>query len=57
MAATPDTTTLADGTTPAGLATSGAAPYTDPNADPYARPSRTNPAPTAPRTPLHTPHP
>ncbi|MFF5716122.1 hypothetical protein [Streptomyces buecherae] len=64
MAATPDTTTLADRTTPASLAASGAspyadpiaAPYTDPNTGPYARSSRTNPSPTAPRTPLHTAH-
>ncbi|WP_217197126.1 hypothetical protein [Streptomyces buecherae] len=56
MAATPDTTTLADRTTSASPAASGATPYTDPKADPYARPSRTNPSPTASRTPLPTAH-
>ncbi|GAA4674702.1 hypothetical protein GCM10023324_30130 [Streptomyces youssoufiensis] len=60
MAATPDTTTLADRTTPASLAASGATPYADPIAAPYtdayARTSRTNPSPTAPRTPLHAAH-
>ncbi|MEU3962635.1 hypothetical protein AB0F42_22980 [Streptomyces buecherae] len=56
MTATPDTTTLADRTTPVNLAASGATPYTDPNADPYARPSRTHSSPTPSRTRLHTAH-
>ncbi|MFD4994998.1 hypothetical protein [Streptomyces buecherae] len=50
MAATPDTTTLADRTTPAGLTSSSVSPYASlapstpsPKADRYARPSRTTP--------------